>query len=468
MGKRHTSDEHESSKKVKKEHKSSKEKNLVDKESYERTLAENLKVTIEGSGSDNITPLSKFHDAPFDSKLIDFCSKFPSPSPIQSNSWPFLAKNRDVIGIAETGSGKTVAFGIPSINKIICGNSIKNYVYILVIAPTRELCIQTFTVLEEIGNLVGLRSACIYGGMPKEDQRKQLRRHPNIIVATPGRLNDFIDSSEISLSKLDTLVLDEADRMLDLGFEPEIRKIISSTPSSRQTLMFSATWPQSIQKLASEFLKNPVKITIGRSELSANLRIKQSVEVVDSKDKDSKLKDLLQKIYTNNQKIIIFVLYKVEASRVEQNLIRGGYKAVSIHGDKSQSARNEAFETFKSGKVSLLVATDVAARGLDIPNVEYVVNYTFPLTIEDYIHRIGRTGRGGKSGSALTFFTSNDKAHSGELVNVLKRANQIVPEDLVKFGTTVKKKEHKEYGAFFKDIDHNAKGAHQKFDSDSE
>ena len=236
-------------------------------------------------------------------------------------------------------------------------------------------------------------------------------------------------------------------------------------PAKRQTLMFSATWPYRVQKLSTEFMTNPISIVIGNEELSANSQISQFVEVLpDSSGKISKLRDILLEPKNKNHKIIVFVLYKAEASKVESYLLKCGLNVVSIHGDKQQNARNEAFERFRKGQSNILVATDVAARGLDIPNVELVINYTFPLTIEDYVHRIGRTGRGTKTGVSRTFFTPDDKLHSGELVNILKKANQDVPQELLKFGTTVKKKEHKEYGAFYKEIDPSQKGMHVKFD----
>jgi ATP-dependent RNA helicase DBP3 len=279
----------------------------------------------------------------------------------------------------------------------------------------------------------------------------------------------LVEDGSCSLSSINYVVLDEADRLLDLGFEKEIKKIISLTRKDRQTAMFSATWPTSVQKLAQEYLNAPVKVTVGSKDLGANNNITQIVEVVEPKDKDWKLTQLLNKYHASRRnKIVLFALYKKEAARLEKNLSSAGWNCVAIHGDMSQDQRTRSFEKFRSGEIPLLIATDVAARGLDIPSVEYVINYTFPLTTEDYVHRIGRTGRAGEKGTAHTFFTSFDKARAGELINVLKQAKQEVPESLMSFGTTVKKKEHSAYGAFFKDVDPNQKGTKITFGSDDE
>jgi ATP-dependent RNA helicase DBP3 len=267
------------------------------------------------------------------------------------------------------------------------------------------------------------------------------------------------------------LVLDEADRMLDLGFEPHIRTICSGVRADRQTLMFSATWPSAVQKLAAAYMVNPVRVTIGSQDLSASHSVAQTVEVIEPHARDNRLLELLNQHHkSRSNRIIIFVLYKKEAPRVEALLQRRGLTCGAIHGDISQVQRTSAVEKFKAGTVPLLVATDVAARGLDIPDVEVVINYSFPLTTEDYVHRIGRTGRAGKTGIAHTFFcAASDKPRAGELINVLREAGQKVPEELMKFGTTVKKKESKLYGSHFKDVDFTAKATKTTFgDSDDD
>ncbi|KAI1455597.1 DEAD-domain-containing protein [Annulohypoxylon moriforme] len=396
-------------------------------------------------------------------------ASFKTPTPIQAASWPFGLSGRDIVGVAETGSGKTIAFGLPLISTVLGMPKSKGAgkIRAVVVSPTRELAMQTNEQLANLGELVGLKTVCVYGGAPKDEQRFLLRK-ADIIVATPGRLKDFLEEGSIKLEGAKFVVLDEADRMLDKGFEDDIKRIIGCTPKKgeRQTLMFTATWPQSVQALASTFMVSPVKIQIGGNEsgdLQANIRIEQRVEVVDPRGKEARLLQLL-KAQPRNERVLVFCLYKKEATRVEGFLQQRGIKVVGIHGDLRQEQRTRSLEAFKTGQTPVLVATDVAARGLDIPEVKLVINVTFPLTIEDYVHRIGRTGRAGKTGQAITLFTEHDKSHSGELINILKQAGQPVPEDLLKFGTTVKKKAHGTYGAFFKDVDMTQKGTKITFD----
>jgi ATP-dependent RNA helicase DBP3 len=317
---------------------------------------------------------------------------------------------------------------------------------------------QIYEQLAKLATPAGLKVTCVYGGVNKDAQRETLTG-THVVVATPGRLNDFLEEGSINLSSTTYLVLDEADRMFDKGFEPEVRKIASATASTgRQTLMFTATWPQSVRNLASTFMDNPVKVTIGDNasgELRANARVVQEVEVIEEREKQSRLIRLLNQYQSGKNRtdrILVFCLYKKEATRIEEFIRRKGYPVAGIHGDLNQQRRTESLDAFKRGTVPLLVATDVAARGLDIPAVKLVINVTFPLTVEDYVHRIGRTGRAGQDGKAITLFTTNEKALSGALINVLKAANQPVPEELMKFGTTVKKKSHDAYGAFYKDV----------------
>ncbi|KAL6241359.1 RNA-dependent ATPase [Rhinocladiella similis] len=413
----------------------------------------------------NLRPILSFSHLPTDltSQFSSVFSSFEKPSSIQSAAWPFLLSGRDLVGVAETGSGKTIAFGLPLVVRLSALKK-KKGIRAVIVAPTRELAIQVFEQIDKLCKTADkLKPVCVYGGTNKDEQRRTLQG-ANIVVATPGRLKDFMSDGSVDVSKCRYLVLDEADRMLDKGFEDDIKHIISHMPSSskRQTAMFTATWPKSIRELAATFMKEPVKITIGRDdsddsgELRANTRIVQKVEVMDGALKQQRLLQLLKEHTAGkkrNDRILVFCLYKKEALRIE-NFIRGrGFNVAGIHGDMSQSARIASLESFKSGSVSLLVATDVAARGLDIPEVKVVINVTFPLTAEDYVHRIGRTGRAGKDGLAITMFTEQDKPLAGALVNVLKAAKQDVPEDLLKFGTTVKKKQHDSYGAFYREAE---------------
>ena len=395
---------------------------------------------------------------------------FKSPTPIQACCWPVLLQDKDVVGVAETGSGKTFAFGLPALQHLVTEHGVLKKsskkakgaaVNVLVVAPTRELAIQTEENLAKLGKSMGVGSICLYGGVSKAGQVTALSGTPQvrIVVGTPGRVLDLARDESLDLSNVTYLVLDEADRMLDKGFEPDIRAIIGmckSREEGRHTSMFSATWPPAVRGLAETFMNAPIRVTVGSDELSANRRVEQTVEVLaDGRAKERRLDQFLRSVGAGKKskdKILIFALYKKEAQRVENTLRRSGFQVSGIHGDLSQSDRIASLDRFKSAETPLLVATDVAARGLDIPNVEHVVNYTFPLTIEDYVHRIGRTGRGGKTGKSLTFFTEEDKSHAGELIRVLKDADQKVPEALTKFPTTIKKKTHSSYGDHFKEL----------------
>ncbi|KAH0494712.1 hypothetical protein TgHK011_008303 [Trichoderma gracile] len=436
-------------------------------------------ITDPRNTTGKLRPVTEFHYLPSTNLLEKKPSPFASykaPTPIQAASWPSTLSGRDVVGVAETGSGKTMAFALPCVEAIsVLGTK---GIKAVVVSPTRELAMQTHEQLARLAALLRLKCVCLYGGASKDDQRALLQKGADIVVATPGRLKDFMSDGTVDLSGCKFAVLDEADRMLDKGFEEDIKMILGACPprEERQTLMFTATWPTSVQSLASTFMVDPVKITIGSRgketengsvELQANTRITQRVEVLDGRDKETRLLQIIKQHQQGKQKddrILVFCLYKKEATRVENFLSRKGVRVGGIHGDLKQEQRTRSLEAFKTGKTPVLVATDVAARGLDIPEVKLVINVTFPLTIEDYVHRIGRTGRAGKTGEAITMFTVQDKAHSGSLINILKGANQPVPDELMKFGTVVKKKTHDMYGGFFKDVDPNQKSTKITFD----
>ena len=369
--------------------------------SIESFLSSNF-ITIDDpiNASSNLRPITEFSYLPSSdpSQSAPFKS-FSSPTPIQAAAWPFLLSRRDVVGVAETGSGKTLAFGVPCIRYVtsLPKRERSKRPRAAIISPTRELALQIHEQLLRLATPAGLEAVCVYGGVQKEEQRRALKS-ASIVVATPGRLNDFINEGEVDLGGIGYLVLDEADRMLDKGFEEDIKRIIRTTPPHgvRQTLMFTATWPESVRELAATFMNSPVKISIGdnpNGELRANNRITQKVEVVDPRGKEARLLQLIKEHQSGKHKddrILVFCLYKKEATRVENYLRMKGFRVAGIHGDLSQQQRTTSLEAFKSAKVPLLVATDVAARGLDIPAVKLVVNVTFPLTVEDYVHRIGR------------------------------------------------------------------------------
>lgn len=343
----------------------------------------------------------------------------------------------------------------------------------LVLAPTRELAMQTQQVCEDAGRhcTPKVRSVCVFGGVSKEPQKKALTKGVQVVVATPGRLLDLMGDGVIDLSMVSYVVLDEADRMLDLGFAPDLQKILPLTMANRQTAMFSATWPAEVKHLAASFLKHAVRVTVGSEALQANVAVKQIVEVMEPHERMNRLLPLLREQMAGgkDRKILVFVLYKKEAVTVESTLRRtfGQDRCAAIHGDLSQAQRDTVLANFKNGSCPLMIATDVAARGLDVPDIVCVINYSFPLTIEDYVHRIGRTGRAGKDGVSYTFFTSNEKALAGSLVGVLRKAGEDIPEGLDQWGLGIKRRKHSLYGLHFRDdITTNAK--HTKFESSSE
>lgn len=351
--------------------------------------------------SNTLRPILKFAHLPA-SRLLSKnpFGTFTTPTPIQAASWPFSLSGRDVVGIAETGSGKTYAFSLPCVEALLSlpkpANSRTAPTRAVIVSPTRELAMQTHESISTLASLVGLKAVCIYGGASKDDQRNLLRKGADIIVATPGRLKDFLSEGSISLSEAAFVVLDEADRMLDKGFEEDIKLIIGSCPAKekRQTLMFTATWPSEVRGLAETFMVDPVKVIINKNkpggetgdgngngtiELQANSRITQTVEVVDPRGKERRLLEILkdaQKGKARNDRILVFCLYKKETTRVEQFLTSRGLNVCAIHGDLRQEQRTRSLEAFKAGTTTIMLATDVAARGLDIPEVKLVVNLT--------------------------------------------------------------------------------------------
>lgn len=356
---------------------------------------------------------------------------FTVPSTIQSQAWPAALTGRDVVGVARTGSGKTLGFLVPAFNKIATTRTdTRAGPTTLVLAPTRELAQQIRAECDKFGRMMGVRVTCVYGGAPKGPQLRDVRNGVHIIVATPGRLNDFLENRLVRLEQVQYLVFDEADRMLDMGFEPQIRKILNFIPPQRQTLFFTATWPKEVRRLASEFLRNPVLIYVGNTNaLVANKDVTQIVTIVnDMRMKERLLYEIIEKEGAGNR-VLVFCSTKRMCNQLEMSMGRR-MRCAAIHGDKDQHQRTAVINGFKSGAIPIMIATNVAARGIDIKGVKAVVNYDFPQNTEDYVHRIGRTGRAGAKGNAYTFFTQRDAKKAAGLIKIMELAEQVVPQDL--------------------------------------
>ncbi|KAL8129576.1 hypothetical protein V2J09_018731 [Rumex salicifolius] len=413
-------------------------------------------IPVEVTGDGVPPPVNEFGD-------IDFCDalnanirrcKYTKPTPIQRHAIPIAAEGRDLMACAQTGSGKTAAFCFPIISGILKkglqasrGSSSGGRgrrgprewwqavcPVALILSPTRELCCQIHDEAKKFAYQTGVKVAVAYGGAPMMNQLRTLQNGVDILVATPGRLIDIIERGRVSLSKVKYLTLDEADRMLDMGFEHQVRKIVQQmempAPGVRQTMLFSATFPHEIQKLASEFLSNYVFLSVGKVGSSTDL-ITQRVQFVDDMEKRNQLTDILTS--QNAESVgkdpltLVFVQTKKGADSLERWLCRKGFPATAIHGDKVQMERERALKLFKSGTTPILVATDVAARGLDIPSVAHVINFDLPSNIDDYVHRIGRTGRAGKSGIATAFFSDKNTPIAKALVEIMEESKQEVP-----------------------------------------
>ncbi|VDP24788.1 unnamed protein product [Echinostoma caproni] len=353
-----------------------------------------------------------------------------SPTPIQAQGLPMAMAGRDVVGIAQTGSGKTASFIIPAMVHIAAQPRLLrgDGPICLVLVPTRELAQQVLAVAQEFTSAAGMRTMCFYGGSPRGPQIRELQRGAEICIATPGRLIDFIRSERNLMGRVTYLVLDEADRMLDMGFEPQIRKIVAHIRPDRQTLMWSATWPREVQTLARDFLKNYIQVNIGSVALHANPNITQIVEVVDEWNKEQRLIELLTMF--GRSRCLVFVETKRKTDQITYTLRRRGFAVGAMHGDKQQRDREMTLSSFRDGRINVLVATDVASRGLDIDDIQYVINVDFPNQTEDYIHRIGRTARSDKKGTAFTFFTSKNMKQARDLIDILEEANQEVNPEL--------------------------------------
>jgi superfamily II DNA/RNA helicase len=356
----------------------------------------NKAVMVDGNGGERMNS-AKFADFSIDEILKRRIAAvgYQNATPIQELAIPPILSGADVVGVADTGTGKTAAFLVPLINKVLSNRRMR----ILIVAPTRELAAQTDEEFKKLAQGMKMFSACCVGGASVGRQLAQLRYFNNFIIGTPGRLKDFIDRKRINLAEFSAIVLDEADRMMDMGFIADMRFLMAGMPKERQTLFFSATLSPEIKRLIGEFLREPVFISIKTRDTSKN--VEQDVVKVAGRNKVDLLREML--VREEFKKVLIFGRTKFGVEKLCKTLEKSGIKAESIHGDKKYSRRVKALETFKSDRVQVLVATDVAARGLDIAHVTHVINYDLPQTWEDYVHRIGRTGRGANFGKALTF-----------------------------------------------------------------
>jgi ATP-dependent RNA helicase RhlE len=329
---------------------------------------------------------------------------YTTPTPIQRQAIPLILNGRDVMGLAQTGTGKTAAFTLPLIDRLLDG---PRRTRALVLTPTRELCIQVEESVRKYARHSALGVVSVFGGMPLEPQQKKLRAGVDIVVATPGRLIDHLERQNVVFDDLEVLVLDEADRMLDMGFAPQINRIVAEIPPYRQTLLFSATMPPEVEALARKYLRKPLVVQVGRRSGAAHT-VTHAVYPVPRDRKSELLAHLLKQEALDS--VLVFVRTKHGADRVVRHLEREKIEATAMHSDKTQRDRMKALEDFKSGKVRVLVATDIAQRGLDISGITHVVNYDVPQEAEDYVHRIGRTGRAAKEGDAFTFMSPDEIA----------------------------------------------------------
>eukprot|EP00798_Chlamydomonas_sp_ICE-L_P029125 gene29125-32343_t len=428
-------------------------------------------------------PVSSFDEASFPEYVLSevLKAKFTEPTPIQCQGWPMALKGRDLIGLAETGSGKTLAYLLPAVVHINAQPFLEpgDGPIVLVLAPTRELAVQIQQECTRFGASSRIKNTCIYGGVPKGPQIRDLKAGVEIVIATPGRLIDMLDSRSTNLQRVTYLVFDEADRMLDMGFDPQIRKIVTQIRPDRQTLLWSATWPKEVQVISRDFLKDPYQVIIGSPDLKACHNITQAVEILTDEMKFPRLIKILEREMGAAAKkgathrILVFSetkkgcdiltrqlrtdgfpalgvpLYPTpcptpdlmpypypSALQLTRQLRTDGFPALGLHGDKSQQERDWVLAEFKSGSHPIMLATDVAARGLDVKDVKVVINFDMPHSAEDYVHRIGRTGRAGAKGHSYSFFTVANARLAKDIIKIITEAGQSVPAELEKMAAT--------------------------------
>jgi ATP-dependent RNA helicase RhlE len=350
------------------------------------------------------TPSTTFESLGLAAPLLEAIKDagYSAPTAIQEQAIPPALKGRDLIGLAQTGTGKTAAFTLPILHRLLGG---PRRTRALILTPTRELCMQVEASFRKYAKRADVSVAAVYGGVPIEPQERELRGGVDVIVATPGRLIDHMDRQHAALDDLEVLVLDEADRMLDMGFAPQINTVVSRLPRYRQTLLFSATMPAEVEALARRYLRRPAVIEVGRRSAAAST-VSHYVYPVAQARKSALLADLLRR--QNMDSVLVFTRTKIGADRVVRDLMHLGIAAVAMHADKTQAQRVRALEEFKSGLIRVLVATDIAQRGLDVSGITHVINYDVPQQPEDYVHRIGRTGRAARDGDAYTFMAPDE------------------------------------------------------------
>ncbi|HEV8601511.1 MAG TPA: DEAD/DEAH box helicase [Patescibacteria group bacterium] len=368
---------------------------------------------------------STFNNLGIAPKLLEILTnlKFVNPTPIQQQSIPLAIEGKDLMGIAQTGTGKTLAFGVPMIQRLAqSGGKMKG----LIILPTRELAVQVDATLRKVGATLGLKTAILIGGEAMGKQLKALRQKPHIIIATPGRLIDHLESKTVDLSNVGILILDEADRMLDMGFEPQIKKVLQRVPVSRQTMLFSATMPDEIVKIAQSYMNLPLRVEVAPAGATVH-GVTQEIVFVDRTAKVQMLESVLGD-YKGS--VLVFCRTKHSARKITQTVRSMRHTAAEIHSNRSLNQRLEALEGFKIGKYRVLIATDIAARGIDVSGIELVINFDLPATAEDYVHRIGRTGRAGLAGHAISFATPDQRRDVQNIERLIRKTLPITNASL--------------------------------------
>ena len=357
--------------------------------------------------------------------------KYTKPTPIQAQAIPLLIEGRDLLGIAQTGTGKTAAFALPLLHRLAATRParVPRSPRALILAPTRELARQIDERARAYGRALSIRTAVIFGGVGQGTQVKALREGVDILIATPGRLIDLLNQNHVRLDRIEILVLDEADRMLDMGFIRDVRKIVAQCPKQRQTLLFSATMPSDIAKLAAEILRNPARVEVTPETIAVD-RIEQGVYYVPAQQKRTLLTQLLKDPAMD--RVLVFTRTKHGADKVCRYLSQAGETVEALHGNKAQNARVRALDAFKGGRARILVATDIAARGIDVQNISHVINYELPNEPESYVHRIGRTARAGKGGAALSFCDGSERPYLRSIERLIRREVPILAHDLPK------------------------------------